>query len=51
MSGESFSSGLGGVRGGVTPRTGFLGVIGIEQRFIHGFFFRQDAPRTGPNLG
>ena len=37
MSGESFSSGLRGVRGGVTPRTGFLGVIGIEQRFIRGF--------------
>ena len=37
MSGESFSSRLRGVRGGVTLRTGFLGVIGIEQRFIRGF--------------
>ena len=30
MDGESFSSGLRDVRGGVTPRTGFLAVIGIE---------------------
>ena len=30
MSEESFSSGLRDVRGGVTPRTGFLGIIGIE---------------------
>ena len=37
MSGESFSFGLRGVRGGVTPRTNFLGFIGIEQRFIRGF--------------
>ena len=37
MSGESVSSGLRDVRGGVTPRTGFLGVIGIEQRFVRGF--------------
>ena len=37
MSGESVSSGLRDVRGGVTPWTGFLGVIGIEQRFIRGF--------------
>ena len=37
MSGESFSSGLRGVRGGVTPRKGFLGIIRIEQRFIRGF--------------
>ena len=37
MGGESSSSELRDVRGGVTPRTGFLGVIGIEQRFIRGF--------------
>ena len=30
MVGESSLSGLRGVRGGVTPRAGFLGVIGIE---------------------
>ena len=30
LAGESSSSGLRDVRGGVTPQTGFLGVIGIE---------------------
>ena len=38
MSGESFSSGLRGVRGGVAPRKGFLGIIEIKQHFIRGFF-------------
>ena len=37
VSGESVSFGLRDVRGGVTPRKGFLGVIGIEQRLIRGF--------------
>ena len=37
MSEESFLSGFRDVRGGVTPRIGFLGVIGIEQRFVRGF--------------
>ena len=37
VSGESFLSGLCGVRGGVAPRKGFLGIIEIEQRFIRGF--------------
>ena len=30
VAGESSSSGIRDVRGGVTPRTGFLGVIGTE---------------------
>ena len=37
MGGESSSSELRDVRGGVTPQTGFLGVIGIGQHFIRGF--------------
>ena len=37
MSGESFSSRLRDVRGGVTPRTGFLGAIRTEWSFICGF--------------
>ena len=30
MAGESSSSGFRNVRGGVTPRKGFFGAIGIE---------------------
>ena len=37
MVGVSSSPGPRNVRGGVTPRTGFLGVIGTEQCFICDF--------------
>ena len=50
MAGESSSSGLRDVRGGVTPRTGFLGVYWDWVMLHMWFLFGQDAPRTGLNL-
>ena len=50
MAGESSSSGIRDVRGGVAPRTGFFGVY-WDGVMLHTYFlFGPDAPRMGPNL-
>ena len=51
MAGESSSSGLRSVRGGVTPRTGFRGIYQDWVMLHMWFLFGQDAPQTGLNLG
>ena len=50
MAGESSSSGLRSVRGGVTPRTGFRGIYQDWVMLHMWFLFGQDAPRMGLNL-
>ena len=50
MAGESSSSGLRAVRGGITPRTGFRGIYQDWVVLHTWFLFGQDAPRTGLNL-
>ena len=50
MAGESSSSRIRDVRGGVAPRTGFFGVYWDGVMLHTCFFFGHDAPRMGPNL-
>ena len=50
VAGESSSSGISDVRGGVAPRTGFFGVYWDRVMLHTCFFLGHDAPRMGPNL-
>ena len=47
---ESSSSGLRNVRGGVTPRTGFLGVIGLSNA-LSVVSLRTGRSSDGPEFG
>ena len=49
MVGESSSSGLRSVRGGVTPRTGFLGAIGTNALYV--VSLRTGRSSDGPEFG
>ena len=49
MVGESSSSGLRNVRGGVTPRTGFLGTIGTNALSV--VSLRTGRSSEGPEIG
>ena len=49
MVGESSSSELRSVRGGVTPRTGFLGAIGTNALYV--VSLRTGRSSDGPEFG
>ena len=49
MVGESSSSGLRNVRGGVTPQTGFLGAIGTNALSV--VSLRTERSSDGPEFG